>query len=374
MRYSNETIEEIWSERRSLSLRARIEHEWLINLHLFSGVSEPPAYNNSDVDSLIAASKEIEKRTNHDVASFIIAFEEMLISKGYKDHRMVHFGLTSSDICDTSLSVLYRCSFQFISFRLDRLISSLFEFDKNIKVAARTHGANTGIEISLGQRFGRMAHELSDIAKWIKKLGYYGKLSGPVGLRDAFKDHKNCESATLSKFGLEIHPGSTQVIPRHIYADYHLKMAMLGKVLSRIANSVRLSVLAGDVQILKVEGEVGSSSMPHKINPWQLERVVGMSRMLDAQAMTALQNIDLWLERDISHSCVERSNPKDGFNYLITMIGDIEGYLPKLSQGPNKTPEFDPYKALNNMVITSDKKRHECHKEVEENSIRYFRA
>lgn len=380
MRYSNETIERIWSEEKTIAVRMHIEHEWLLNMHYLRLAERPPAYNEADTISVMRRSKEIEKLTNHDVASFVIALEELFISKGYKDHRMVHFGLTSSDICDTSLSLAYRSSFDFILAKLRKFVDSPIADD--IVVPARTHGADTGIELSFKKRMRRMFQELDDSIKWIKSLSYYGKLSGPVGLGDAFTaccrgGHKTCEVSTLSTFSLDIHPAATQVIPRHIYADYHCKMAILGKTLSRIANTIRLSVLAGDVKVVKTPGEIGSSSMPHKINPWQLERVVGMSRMLDSHAMTALQNIDLWFERDISHSCVERVNPKDGFNYLSTMIDDIGVYLNRISNTEKTSllAAFNPYKALNEMVLNNpSKSRAECHKEVEEKSIRYSRA
>ena len=247
MRYSNDAIEGIWSEEGVVASRIRIEHEWLTNLYYLRIVDEPPPYTEKDLSSIFERSKEIEKTTNHDLASLVVAIEEVLISKGYKDHRMVHFGLTSSDICDTSLSIAYKDSFGIVSFELNKLIASLFESCKDIKVAARTHGANTGIEFTLNHRLVGLGDELLDVAKWIRKLEYFGKLSGPVGLGDSFKDHKTCELATLSRLGLERHSGSTQVIPRHIYADYHLKMAILGKILSRIANSIRLSILAGDI-------------------------------------------------------------------------------------------------------------------------------
>lgn len=373
MRYSNETIEDVWSEKKTISIRIRIEYEWLYSLHCLGIVGKPPFFTDDDLGLIFDRSREVEKLTNHDVASFVIALEDVLISKRYEDHRMTHFGLTSSDICDTSLSIAYKESFDFISNELRMLVSSLFDSCKEFKVVARTHGASTGVEIPFNRRLSGLANELLDALKLILGLDYYGKLSGPVGLSDAFKDHKRCEQATLSRFSLDTHSGSTQIIPRHVYAEYHLKMAILGKILSRIANSIRLSILAGDISISRITGEVGSSSMPHKINPWQLERVIGMSRMLDAHAMTALSNIDLWMERDISHSCVERQNPRDGFNYLVTMIRDIKDFLPKISKGVGIVGcELNTYKALNEMVIDSrGKTRQECHKEVENTSVMY---
>jgi adenylosuccinate lyase len=368
MRYSNEHIDNIWSESAIASSRVAIEWTWLESLWHLGLIEEPPA-EKTTFQTIVARAAEIERKTNHDVASLVIAMEEHLIGLGYKDHRMVHFGLTSSDICDTSLSIAYRESFEFLKFELRKLIRGL-AMPKG-ETIARTHGADTGLRLPLSLRLSRMAHELDDVIEGISRLSFYGKLSGPIGRCDAFGLHSSCESVALSALSLSTHPASTQVVPRHVYADYHMKLAILGKILSRIANSIRLSLLAGDISLSKVIGEIGSSSMPHKVNPWQLERVSGLSRMLDSHAMAALSNIDLWLERDISHSCVERVNPPASFNYLILMSNDILGYVKRITT-VEKPESFNSYKSLNERLIREDwNSREECHREVESESARY---
>jgi adenylosuccinate lyase len=370
MRYSNEIVDAIWSESAIARSRIVIEERWLKSLADLRIVSTPPSIDRVGV---AARSKEIEKTTNHDVVSMVMALEEHLIDVGYRDHNMVHFGLTSSDICDTALSISYNQSFSFLMWELDRLIREMCSVTLDGSVVARTHGADTGIRVPIAVRMSKMASELSDIDSAIRNLKFYGKLSGPIGLSDAFDMHRTCEQVTLSALCLESHPASTQIIPRHVYADYHMKLAMLGKVLSRVASSIRLAILAGDLSIARVPGEIGSSAMPHKVNPWQLERVAGMSRILDSHAMSALANIDLWLERDISHSCVERVNPPLSFTLLSVMINDIIGYIPRL-QVIDKPPASDPYKTLNELVLRhrgwfgNGKTRAECHKIVESGS------
>jgi adenylosuccinate lyase len=371
MRYSNEVIGRIWSEEAITTSRINIEQRWLASLASVNMVAEPPTINTGYV---LMRSIEIERTTNHDVASMIIAIEEDLIRQGYSNHSMVHFGLTSSDICDTALSLAYKQSFTFLEHELRKLIRTM-SLGKEDLVTARTHGADTGLRIPISTRMTKMALELSDVLEGITSLKFYGKLSGPIGQSDAFDMHRTCEAYVLSDLCLDTHWATTQVIPRHVYADYQVKLAILGKILSRIANSIRLAVLAGDIILPKVKNEVGSSSMPHKVNPWQLERVVGMSRMLDSHAMAALSNIDLWLERDISHSCVERDNPQQSFNYLLLMMKDITSYVNRISVVNKPLPPFDPYHAANKRVLENPAKtREECHREVEDETIRYFCA
>ncbi len=368
MRYTNESVESIWSERCVFVARIKTELKWLTALSdVRMADDRVPSLNDLCVESLLETSRELEKKHGHDIASMVIALERELRRVGYKSYNMVHFGLTSSDVVDTTLSTLYRDSFDFISHRLRKLISSSIE--DNIIVPARTHGADTGIRISLWTRFGRIMDELVEEKKAIDSLKFYGKMSGPVGLADGFNDHKTCEVAALSRLGLEAHPGSTQVIPRQVYAEYHFRMAVVGKVLSRLANCIRLSLIAGEISFKKNDSEIGSSSMPHKVNPWRLERVIGMSRMLDSHVMVALDNIDLWLERDISHSCSERSNPRDGFNLLARMITDLKDELVRICGVESKLEGFEgsrsSYHDLNRMILHSGKSREECHSIIE---------
>ena len=367
MRYENKDIESIWSERSSVASRLNVELTWLRSLEYVRMVDHPvTGLSDCEIDEIIETAKVLEEKSQHDVAAMVIALERVLKKKGYKDHKMVHYGLTSSDICDTSLSLLYRSSFRLINYRLIELTKYPVDLD-NVKIPSRTHGVDTGIQIPLSLRIARINEELRMVGEEIHNLKFYGKLSGPIGLADGFENHEVCELTALSLLKLNRHQGSTQVIPRQVYADYHFKIATIGKILSKLATGIRLAILAGDISLERRENEIGSSSMPHKINPWRLERVVGMSRMLDSHVSVALSNIDLWLERDISHSCSERVNPKNGFNYLMVMMDDIIDTLKRVSHARERKEVPTSYYALNRLIMGGES-REECHKTVESSS------
>ena len=341
-------------------IRLAVEMEWLNTMAYVGMVTKMPDFHLPTV-SLLSGAKKVEAKCNHDVVALVTVLERFLKEAGYKDHKMVHFGLTSSDICDTALSLAFKASFELLAERLSAITAYQFP---SFLVHTRTHGVDTGMPVPLTTRFGRMQSELSMEIRKLPRQKYYGKMSGPVGLADGFKQHVECELRTLQNLNLEAHPGATQVVPRQVYAEYHMRMAVIGRILARMASTIRLALLAGDVTVAKTDGEVGSSSMPHKVNPWQLERVAGMARLLDSHAMVALENIDLWMERDISHSCVERVNPEAGFNYLLKMVSDIVSFLPRVGP-PAKVLRDTSFEASYhklNRAILEGSSREECHR------------
>lgn len=363
MRYDNESLH-FWNDDQIFAARVKLELDWLDAMEGMRIVGSPPTISDGELTELLNEARAIEVTTRHDVASMVEAMELWLEKVGYQHSRFVHFGLTSSDIVDTILSNCYKRSFEVVGWHFRQLMGLLERIPQETKlskVVARTHGVPAG-ELYFGMRIAGWYQELGDCFRGINSLKFYGKMSGPYGLANGFKDQKVCEQIVLGRFGLDSHDGSTQVIPRHVYANYHFQMAQLARVLGRIATSIRVAITAGDLYHEPVQGEIGSSSMPHKVNPWKLERIAGIARVLDSHLMAAMANIDLWLERDISHSVVERLNPKTGFELLIRAICDLMSEIPRL-RASERSSFPDSYHRLNQAIL-GGLSRAEAHKQL----------
>jgi len=137
--------------------------------------------------------------------------------------------------------------------------------------------------------------------------------------------------------GLMVEPISTQIIPRDRHAMYFATLAVVAASCERLATEIRhlqrTEVL--EAEEFFSEGQKGSSSMPHKRNPVLSENVVGLSRMVRAYVVPALENVTLWHERDISHSSVERMIGPDATVTLDFTLARLAGIVDKLIVYPD---------------------------------------
>ncbi len=255
----------------------------------------------------LARIEELEKETRHDVVAFTRSVAESL----GEESRYFHYGLTSYDVVDTALSVLIQEAAQLIAEGLEELEEALKEKAlkyKNTPVVGRTHGVHAE-PTSLGLKFALWLSEVRRdqvrLAR-AKEAVRVGKLSGAVGNFahiDPFIEEYVCR-----KLGLEPAPVSTQVLQRDRHAEFMGTMAIIGATLEKMALEIR-NQQRTEVRELEepfYKGQKGSSAMPHKRNPVTCEQVCGLARLLRGYAGTALENVALWQERDISHSSVER--------------------------------------------------------------------
>ncbi len=250
---------------------------------------------------------EIEKTTDHDV----IAFTTNLAENIGEAARFVHYGLTSSDVVDTTNALLLKESCQLLLKKTDALLEVLrrraFEF-KDTPQIGRTHGIHaepSSFGLTWALWFAETKRNKERLEK-AKEIISVGKISGAVG---AFAHlDPEVEERVCAKLGLKAAEVSTQVIQRDRYAEYLCTLGIIAGTLEKIALQVRhwQRTEVREAQEKFKIGQKGSSAMPHKRNPILSERICGMARTVRANTIVGLENIALWHERDISHSSAER--------------------------------------------------------------------
>jgi adenylosuccinate lyase len=258
---------------------------------------------------------EIEAETQHDVIAFVSSVAESVGPSG----RFIHLGLTSSDVIDTAASLLLSDALDVLIGAAGGLYESLAGIAwkyRHTPCVGRSHGIHAE-PTTFGLKFLGFVSEVGrDIErmKSAKDEIRVCKLSGAVGT------YANCppriEARVAAELGLKPDPVSTQIIQRDRHARVLGAIAVYGAGLERLALEIRHLQRTEVLEASEPFGkkQKGSSAMPHKKNPILSERVCGMARLLRAYASSALENIALWHERDISHSSVERVIWGDSFN------------------------------------------------------------
>lgn len=257
---------------------------------------------------------KIEEETKHDVIAFVTQVSKTIGTSG----KYLHFGLTSSDVLDTAMSLQIREGFDIILNEITKLKSVIKSMAKKHSAdmcAGRTHGIYAEIT-TFGFKLMGFLSELSrseDRVLSAKKHFEICKLSGAVGTSSALG--LEIESAVAQKLKLQPEPFATQVIPRDRHAEVFMSLAFLASFLERLATELRHLQRTEVSEV--IEGfsakQKGSSAMPHKKNPISGENITGLCRLIKGYAWTAMENIPLWHERDISHSSNERIIFQDSF-------------------------------------------------------------
>jgi adenylosuccinate lyase len=307
-RYTLPEMAAIWSEERKLKTWLQVElaivdalaHEGLVPRGAAARIRKAARFD-------MARIRDLECVTKHDVLSFV---ESVCESLG-EDSRYFHMGVTSSDVLDTSLAVLIRDA---ITIDLDELraieevLARLAREHEATLTVGRTHGMHAE-PTSLGLKFAvwhndfkRAIGRISDARDEV----CVGKVSGAVGNYSHFSP--GVEDAALGALGLVPERPATQIVQRDRHASLLASLALAAAVMEKVAVELRhlQRTEVAEMEEPFTRGQKGSSSMPHKRNPITLERISGLARLVRAYAMTALENIALWHERDISHSSVER--------------------------------------------------------------------
>jgi adenylosuccinate lyase len=313
----------IWSEGAKLP-------RWLdVELAALEGWAETGVVPRETVDAIreraVAPSPErvaeIEARTHHDVAAFVDAVAEEL----GEDGRWFHYGLTSSDVLDTALSLQIREAGALVLDGLERALTAVVaraEEHRDTITIGRTHGVHAepttfglklaGWGFALARDRARVEHALEGMR--------VGKLSGAVGTYSAADPE--VERVACERLGLEPAPSSTQILQRDRHAEVLNALALLAASLERFALEIRH---LARTEVREVEepfgsGQKGSSAMPHKRNPIVSERICGLARVVRGGALAGLENVALWHERDISHSSAERIVLPDAFLAVDYML------------------------------------------------------
>jgi adenylosuccinate lyase len=280
---------------------------------------------------------EIEKVTKHDVIAFLTFMEERIGPAA----RWLHLGMTSSDVLDTSLGMTLRDATDLILSGLQRVMESVkkraFEHKKTPMIG-RSHGIHAE-PITFGHKLAIWFDELhrhEDRLKAARERISVGKISGAVGTF-AHLDPK-VEAFACAKLGLKAAPASSQIIQRDRHAELFNALALLGASIEKFAVEIRhlqrTEVREAEEQF--TAGQKGSSAMPHKRNPILSENLTGLARLLRGYALSAVENVPLWHERDISHSSVERMIAPDATVTCDFMLHRFAGLIENLRVYPER--------------------------------------
>jgi adenylosuccinate lyase len=264
---------------------------------------------------------ELEATLHHDTAAFVDAVAEQLGEEG----RWFHYGLTSSDVVDTALSLQIREAGTLILEEIDRALAAVVaraEQHRGTLQIGRTHGVHAE-PTTFGLKLAGWAFELDRNRRRVTRAldgMRVGKLSGAVGTYAA--TDPELERIACERLGLEPAPTSTQVLQRDRHAELLNALALVASSLDKFALEIRhlARTEVAEVQEPFGKGQKGSSAMPHKRNPVVAERICGLARVVRGAAGVGLENIALWHERDISHSSAERVVVPDAFLAVDYML------------------------------------------------------
>ncbi|MBP9021942.1 MAG: adenylosuccinate lyase [Spirochaetes bacterium] len=345
-RYSRKEIADIWSLSNKYRIWLDIEiaaceanaDEGIIPLEDLKVIKEKA---NFDVDRI----NQIESEVHHDVIAFLTSVNEHVGESG----RYIHYGMTSSDIGDTALCIQMKQAGEILIKDIEQLIEALrlksLEY-KNIPCMGRSHGVHaepTTFGMKMLLYYKAFERSLERMKRAVDNVSY-GKLSGAVGTFSNISyevERKVCE-----KMGLKADEVSTQVIQRDRHAEYMSAIAITAASLDQLATEIRhlqrTEVREAEEPFQK--GQKGSSAMPHKRNPILCERITGLSRVIKSNLITALEDVTLWHERDISHSSAERVILPDStvtLDYLlhkmIFIISNLHIYPENMTANINRT-------------------------------------
>jgi adenylosuccinate lyase len=307
-RYSRDEIARIWTLENKFGIWLDIEiaaceaHAklGLIPEEDLSSIKQRASFT---VDRVL----EIESRVHHDVIAFLTAVGESIGPAG----RYVHYGLTSSDIVDTALSIQLRQSGGILLGGIDGLLKALRGLSLKYKLTpcmGRSHGVHaepTTFGLKMALYYAEFQRDRARLERAIESVSY-GKLSGAVGTYSSVSPE--VEKHVCSKLGLKVDPISTQVIQRDRHCEFLAALAITAGSLDKLATEIRhlQRTEVREVEEPFQKDQKGSSAMPHKRNPIVAERISGLSRVIKANMNVALDNMTLWHERDISHSSAER--------------------------------------------------------------------
>jgi len=265
--------------------------------------------------------QEIEQETHHDVISFLRSIQEQLGPEG----RFIHLGLTSSDVLDTGLAVQIKESGQLLAGSLAKLADAVGQVaiqHKYTLMTGRTHGIHAE-PITFGLKLALWVDELRRHRQRLAaalEQATVGKISGAVGTHATIPPQ--IEEFVCTQLGLGIAPISNQIVQRDRHAHFLTTLALIGSSLEKMAQEIRHLQRTELSEAFEPfgSGQQGSSAMPHKRNPELCERICGLARVLRGFAITAMENVALWHERDISHSSAERIIIPDGCTLLHYML------------------------------------------------------
>jgi adenylosuccinate lyase len=336
-RYSRPRMKRVWSDENKFA-------KWLqVEIAVCEAWSEMGVIPRQDLSKIKMARVnlkrmgEILKETHHDVTAFLGSVSESL----GEESRFIHLGLTSNDVIDTALCLQLLEAAQILGEDIKELITVLAQQaikHKFTPMIGRTHGIHAepisfGLKLALWvEEMRRNLQRLSDAEKVIA----VGKISGAVGTYATLKPE--VEEKACAKLGLTPSPISNQILQRDRHAQFVTTLAIIASSLEKFATEIRglQKTETREVEEPFAAGQTGSSAMPHKRNPELCERVCGIARLMRGYALTSMENITLWHERDISHSSAERIILPDSCLVLDYSLSIFTAVMKGLTVFPQK--------------------------------------
>jgi len=337
-RYMPEDFAEIWSEENMFRTWLRVE------LEVCRVLAEKGWIPRGSLETIekranfsVERIREIENVTHHD----LIAFTTSVAEHVGPDSRYIHWGLTSTDVIDTARGFQLKQA-------SDKILAAMVELRTAIRARAqehrktlmmgRTHGVHaelTTFGLKLAVWYDEMRRNLERMERAAGVVSV-GKLSGAVGTF-AHLD-PDVEALVCERMGLAAAPISTQTLQRDRHAEYLSTIAIIGCSLDKFATEIRhlQRTEVREAEEPFASGQKGSSAMPHKRNPVKCEQISGLSRLLRGYALTALENVALWHERDISHSSAERVILPDATSVLAYMLRAMTKIVSKMVVYPDR--------------------------------------
>ena len=331
-RYSRPAMSEVWKAKSRFHFMLKVE-QTVAKAQGEMGFI-PKASAQAIAGKAKFSYKNILKReqtSRHDVTAFVDEVAHHLGSHG----AYFHYGLTSSDVLDTALSLQIKESSKILNtdFKiLNQTLKVLVQKHKKDLCAGRTHGIHAEPTTFGFKMLGHLM-ELSRAEAAFKSAVSdcsVGKLSGAVGVYSSLPPQ--LESQVCKQLGLKPEVLATQVAPRDRLARLIFTLSLAGAFIERLAIELRhlQRTEVGEISEAFHKGQAGSSAMPHKKNPISAENLTGISRLLRSYVSPALENISLWHERDISHSSVERVILPDAFILLDYALNRLTHLLKSL--------------------------------------------
>lgn len=381
-RYTRPEMGRIWSEQNKIAAWLRVEMLVCEAWGREGVIPEDALEKIRSVSFDIERMHEIERESHHDVISFLRMLQERLGPEG----RFIHLGLTSSDVLDTALALQVREAGDALRDAIDMLLADVEGLaikHKYTLMVGRTHGIHAE-PITFGLKVARWVDDLRRAR--LRLLAAFdemavGAISGAVGTHATVPPV--IEEYVCDQLGLRVAPVSSQVIGRDRHAQLVTTLALVGGVIEQMSIELRhlqRTELGEAFEPFGV-GQQGSSAMPHKRNPELAERATGMSRLLRGYAVTALEDIALWHERDISHSSAERVIIPDSMtlaHYMLwlmhTIIAGLEVDEVRMRENLDLTRGLIYSQRILLALIDGGMGRQEAYKLVQRNAQKVWRG
>ncbi|MCL0059317.1 adenylosuccinate lyase [Dehalococcoidia bacterium] len=380
-RYSLPEMKRVWSEKNKFD-------KWLqVEIAVCEAWAEIGRIPKEDIPKIkkacldLARMDEILKVTRHDMTAFLNALAETL----GEESRFIHLGLTSSDVIDTALGLQLVEAISILEKGLSDLTSVIREQAiryKHTIMIGRTHGVHAepttfGLKLALWSE--EMRRHQARLVEARRNVAV-GKISGAVGTHATVP--LEVEEIACARLGLDVDRVSSQIIQRDRHAQLVTTMALIASSLEKFAIDIRG---LQRTEILEVEepfedGQTGSSAMPHKRNPELCERICGLARLIRGHALTSMENIALWHERDISHSSAERIILPDSclaLDYSLSIFADVMKGLQVYPENMRRNLEITQGLIFSQRVLTAliekGLSRQEAYQIVQRNAMKAWK-